>query len=130
MRRQGWYEMHAAQQRPARPKLEIQDDAEQTLQKPAKPGPEPGQAGFAETGMKPAQPGSKPGLAGFHGDGLESAQMTSQVGKAESNTSSKLPASEVQVIRSFIPHKLEVGTWKTYVLKKKWSSSRKLLLTG
>jgi hypothetical protein len=44
---------------------------------------------------------------------VKSAEPTALVGLADSPGSSSLGSSGVQVLRTFVPHRLKIGTWKT-----------------
>jgi hypothetical protein len=92
LRRQWWYETVAAQQRPARPTRAVsQADSTQHQGQSAKPTQGAALVDLASLSAKSAEP-------------------TAPVGLANSPGSSSLGPSGIQVLRTFVPHRPEIGT--------------------
>jgi hypothetical protein len=92
LRRQWWYETVVAQQRPVRLTRPIsQADSTQQQSQSAKPTQDVGLADSASPSAKLAEP-------------------IALVGLADSPGSSSLGPSGVQVLRTFVPHRPEIGT--------------------
>ena len=95
LKRQRWYETTVAQQRPARPT------------------PPVGQANSSTQQGQLVQPTQGVSLADSATTSAKSAKPTAPVGLANSPGSNSSGASGVRVLRTFVPQRPEIGTWKT-----------------
>jgi hypothetical protein len=92
LRRQRWYETVAAQQRPARSTGAV------------------GQADSTQHQGQSIKPTQGVSLIDSASLSVKLAEPTAPVGLANSPGSSSLSSSDVQVLRTFIPHRPEIGT--------------------
>jgi hypothetical protein len=74
---------------------------------------EAGQADFTQQQSQSAKLTQGVGLPDSSFPSAKSAEPTALVGLADSPGSSSLGPSSVQVLRTFVLHRLEIGTWKT-----------------